>query len=57
VEIYVPGGHERYMNELADLFENGPPTKGAINALAAHHDIEWHFELLEDIEKRFNVKL
>ena len=57
VEIYVPGGHERYMNELADLFENGPPTKGAVQALAAHHDIEWHFELLEALEKKYNVKL
>ena len=57
VEIYVPGGHERYMNELADLFENGPPPKGAVRALAAHHDIEWHFELLEGLEKRYHVTL
>ena len=57
LEIYVPGGHERYMNELADLFENGPPAKGAVRALALHHDIEWHFELLEGLEKKYNVKL
>jgi mannose-6-phosphate isomerase-like protein (cupin superfamily) len=57
VEIYVPGGHERYMNELADLFEQGPPAKGAIIELASRHDIEWHFELLAGLEKRYNVKL
>jgi mannose-6-phosphate isomerase-like protein (cupin superfamily) len=57
VEIYVPGGHERYMNELADLFEQGPPSRAAVQALAAHHDIEWHFELLADLEKRYHVKL
>lgn len=57
VEIYVPGGHERFMNELADLFENGPPAKGSVRALADHHDIEFHFELLEGLAKRYNVKL
>ena len=57
LEIYVPGGHERYMNELADLFEQGPPSKGAILDLATRHDIEWHFELLEGLEKRYGVKL
>src|SRR5882757_10050713 len=49
VEIYVPGGHERFMNELADLFENGPPKRDAVQALANHHDIEFHFELLDDL--------
>jgi mannose-6-phosphate isomerase-like protein (cupin superfamily) len=57
LEIYVPGGHERFMNELADLFENGPPAKDAVRALALHHDIEFHFELLEGLEKKYNVKL
>ncbi len=57
VEIYVPGGHERYMNELADLFENGPPKRDAVQALATHHDIEFHFELLDGLMRRYKVKL
>ena len=57
VEIYVPGGHERYMNELADLFENGPPKREAVEALATHHDIEFHFELLDDLMRRYKVTL
>ena len=57
VEIYVPGGHERFMNELADLFQNGHPKREAVSALATHHDIEFHFELLDDIMQRYNVKL
>ncbi|HXI84785.1 MAG TPA: cupin domain-containing protein [Verrucomicrobiae bacterium] len=57
VEIYVPAGHERFMNELADLFENGPPARDAVLALATHNDIEFHLELLDDLMKRYNVKL
>ena len=57
VEIYVPGGHERFMNELADLFENGPPKREAVEALATHHDIEFHFELLDNLMQRYKVKL
>jgi len=57
VEIYVPGGHERFMNELADLFENGPPKREAVQALATHHDIEFHFELLDNLMQRYKVKL
>jgi hypothetical protein len=45
------------MNELADLFENGPPTRSAVLALATHNDIEFHFELLEDLMTRYKVKL
>ncbi|MDB6017049.1 MAG: cupin protein [Pedosphaera sp.] len=57
VELYIPGGHERFMNDLADLFENGPPAPGAVRALANRHDIEFHFELLDDLMKRYNVRL
>ncbi len=57
VELYLPGGHERFMNELADLFENGPPKREAVLALAAHNDIEFHFELLDDLMKRYHVRL
>jgi mannose-6-phosphate isomerase-like protein (cupin superfamily) len=57
VELYIPGGHERFMNELADLFESGPPTRAAVSALATHNDIEFHFELLEDLMARYKVHL
>ncbi|MDB6067721.1 MAG: cupin protein [Pedosphaera sp.] len=57
VELYVPGGHERFMNDLADLFENGPPAQASVRALADRHDIEFHFELLDDLIKRYHVKL
>jgi mannose-6-phosphate isomerase-like protein (cupin superfamily) len=57
VEIYIPGGHERFMNELADLFEDGPPKREAVQALATHHDIEFHFELLDGLMQRYKLKL
>lgn len=58
IEIYVPGGHERYMQELADLFKDDKrPQRAEVEALAKKHDIEWHFEQLEDIMKRYNVRL
>jgi len=42
---------------LADLFEYGPPSLDAVRALAAHHDLEFHFESPDDLMKRCNVKL
>jgi mannose-6-phosphate isomerase-like protein (cupin superfamily) len=58
IEIYVPGGHERYMQDLADLFVDGRrPQRAEVEALAKKHDIEWHFDQLEDLTKRYNVRL
>ncbi len=57
LELYIPGGHERFMNELADLFENGRPKRADVLALATHNDIEFHFELLEDLMARYKVHL
>jgi hypothetical protein len=36
----APSGHERYIEELADLLaQGGPPDQAAIAALRARHDI------------------
>jgi hypothetical protein len=36
-----------------------PPTAApsVLQALGKKHDIEWHFELFDEIIKRYNVKL
>ena len=39
--LVTPAGHERYLQELADLLEGqGPPDPAAIAALRGRHDIE-----------------
>ncbi|RZK57376.1 MAG: cupin domain-containing protein, partial [Pedobacter sp.] len=40
IDIYLPGGHEQYMMDLASLFENnGKPKPEDFIALAKKHDI------------------
>lgn len=58
IDICLPGGHESYMQELAALFENGQrPKPSDFTMLARRHDIVYRFDLLDEVMKKYNVKL
>jgi mannose-6-phosphate isomerase-like protein (cupin superfamily) len=58
VELYSPAGHEAYMKDLAKLFENNHrPTSTDLQKLAERHDIEFHFDKLPAIIKKYGVQL
>ena len=58
IDICLPGGHERYMKELASLFENGQrPAPGAMQRLELKYDIHYRFDLLKGIMDQYKVAL
>ncbi len=58
VDLYIPGGHEDYMEDLAKLFENnGRPKKDDFTLLAQRHDIIYSWELLQGIMTKYKVHL
>jgi mannose-6-phosphate isomerase-like protein (cupin superfamily) len=58
IDICVPGGHEDYLQELAALFENNNrPKPEDFKMLAEKHDIQYRFDLLAGIMKKYKVKL
>lgn len=58
IDIYLPGIHEEYMQDLAKLFENNKqPQKEDFVALALKHDIVYFWEKLPDIMAAHNVHL
>lgn len=58
IDVYVPGGHERYMSALADLFEGGKrPAPGQLAAFADRFDIVYRFDLLKGVMDKYEVHL
>ncbi|MBE7178395.1 MAG: cupin domain-containing protein [Mucilaginibacter polytrichastri] len=58
IDIYLPAGHEEYLKELAALFENDArPKPEDFTGLASRHDIEFHWKLLPELMKKYNVHL
>ena len=58
VDIYIPGGHEEYMADLAKLFENnGRPKKEDFTLLEQKHDIVYFWNKLPDIMSKYKVHL
>lgn len=58
IEMYLPGGHERYMEELTTLFENGrQPRPGEVDAIARKHDIEFFWDELPALLAKYKVRL
>lgn len=58
IELYLPGGHETYMQQLTDLFINGrKPKPEEVDALAKKHDIEFFWEQLPPLLKKYKVRL
>lgn len=58
IDICLPGGHEDYMQELALLFENNNrPKPDDFKLLSEKYDIHYRFDLLQEIMKKYKVKL
>jgi uncharacterized cupin superfamily protein len=58
VDIYIPGGHEDYMADLAKLFENnGRPKKEDFTLLEQKHDIVYFWNKLPEIMSNYKVHL
>jgi uncharacterized cupin superfamily protein len=58
IDIYVPGGHEEYMADLAKLFENnGRPQKSDFAILEQKHDIVYFWKKLPEIMSKYKVHL
>ncbi|MBE7177853.1 MAG: cupin domain-containing protein [Mucilaginibacter polytrichastri] len=58
IDIYLPGGHERYMKDLAKLFRNNAkPKPNDFVALAAKHDIEYFWDQLPKVMETYKVHL
>ena len=58
IEIYSPGGHEAYMNDLSDLFtQNQRPKPGALDLLAKKYDITFDWPKLKVIMDTYKVHL
>ena len=58
IELYVPGGHEAYMEALADMFIGGKrPEPGALESLAKKFDIAFDWAMLKPIMDKYKVHL
>ena len=58
IELYTPGGHEAYMNALADLFnDNQRPKPGDLDKLALTYDIHFEWSRLQEIMDAHKVRL
>lgn len=58
IDIYIPGGHEEYMADLAKLFENGgSPKKDDFTLLEQKHDIVYFWNKLPEIMSKYKVHL
>jgi mannose-6-phosphate isomerase-like protein (cupin superfamily) len=58
VNIYIPGGHEDYLADLARLFENnGRPEKSDFAMLEQKHDIVYFWNKLPEIMEKYKVHL
>ena len=58
IELYLPGGHEAYMQELTTLFAGGrTPKPEDVDAVAKKHDIEFFWDQLPALLKKYKVHL
>lgn len=58
IELYIPGGHEAYMQELTTLFAGGrTPKPEEVDAVAKKHDIEFFWDQLPDLLNKYKVHL
>lgn len=58
IELYLPGGHEAYMQELTTLFADGKvPKPEAVDAVAKKHDIEFFWDQLPALLEKYKIHL
>jgi quercetin dioxygenase-like cupin family protein len=58
VEIFSPAGFERYFEGLAEILSAaGPPDIPRLEALAGRYGMAFHWERMEEIMQRHNLRL
>ena len=58
IELYLPGGHETYMQELAALFEDGQhPSQEQLAALGEKNGVHFAWDKLPAILQKYHVRL
>lgn len=58
IEIYIPGGHEAYMKEIATIFQATPqPERSVMDEIAARYDVHFVWDRLSAILEKHKIKL
>lgn len=58
IELYIPAGHEAFMQNLADLFiDNKIPSQQQVTDLGEKYDTHFKWDQLPEILKQYNVHL
>ena len=58
IELYIPAGHEVFMQHLADLFiDNKIPSQKQVSELGEKYDTHFKWDQLPDVLKQYNVHL
>ena len=58
IELYIPGGHERFMQALAGLFSDHKiPTHDQINYLGRRFDTHFQWDQLPEVLNKYKVHL
>lgn len=57
MDMFLPGGLDDYLYELGDVYKKfGSIVPGEVDKFVNNYDIETHFELLEPLIKKYNLK-
>lgn len=58
IELYIPAGHEIFMQNLADLFiDNKIPSQQQVADLGEKYDTHFKWDQLPEVMKQYNVHL
>ncbi len=58
IELYIPAGHEAFMQNLADLFiDNKIPIQQQVTELGEKYDTHFKWDQLPEVMKQYNVHL
>ena len=58
IELYIPAGHEKFMEELANLFsDNKKPTQDQVNQLGKKFDTHFQWYQLTEVLNKYKVHL
>ena len=58
IEIYIPGGHEAFMKEIAAVFQSNPrPEQKLMDEIGARYDVHFLWDKLPAILEKYNLKL
>jgi quercetin dioxygenase-like cupin family protein len=57
IEVYAPGGFERFFQDFADRLRQGPVGIEDLNHLGADHGIKFFDDWVSEIKATYNVRL